>query len=61
MKLYCRFRYILWVIIGGFYLCLILVLILGYCVCMCSLMNYLLIFCYVWKKLILALFGGYLS
>lgn len=61
MKLYFRFRYILWVIIGGFYLCLTLASISGYCVCMCSLMNYSSISCHVWKKATSRSFGGHPS
>lgn len=52
---------ILWVIIGGFYLCLTLASISGYCVCMCSLINYSSISCHVWKKATSRSFGGHPS
>lgn len=48
-------------IIGGFYLCLTLASISGYCVCMCSLINYSSISCHVWKKATSRSFGGHPS
>lgn len=45
----------------GFYLCLTLASISGYCVCMCSLINYSSISCHVWKKATSRSFGGHPS